>query len=909
MIEAAAPPSTPVLPATPYVGLVPYGEQDAAFFFGRDEEEGIVAGNLRASRLTILYGTSGVGKSSLLQAGVVHDLRQQALAKVAEERERSAFAICAFSAWRDDPLPRLVETIRASAVEASGTELPAWRPDEPLVDAVRGWTESVRTLLVVLDQFEDYFLYHPDENGEDTFAVEFPRLVNEPNLRLNFLLSIREDAWAKLDRFEGRIPRLFANYVRIEHLRPDAAAQAIERPVAEWNRHRPDGEEPWSVEPALVQAVIDATAAGRLVLAESGNGVEPGAASAEAIEAPFLQLVMERLWRATAADGSHGLTVARLQSLGGAERIVETHLHDALGALGQHEKAAAADLFRYLVTRSKTKIAHSASDLAEWTRRPEPEVTAVLEKLCRGESGRILRPVPPPNETEAMRYELFHDVLAEPILDWRRGYEHRRARRRWAALGASLLALVAVFAGLGIWALIEQGHAQSRAHELRVFNGRLQATNARLRKKRNRLATQLETKQAKTSATLSRLQATKHELQLEVVALRASRKELTRTISALQTQNSKLATNITHLNSANGSVAATINRLHRGYDRIATKLLSLDQTKQMLTSDASVLKKARADLTRQDGEIRRQNLRLSRIAAELGYKPPQIGAVLSESYAPPQHHKPTVATRFSTPAEVSAYDALRKKVAELQHKLVALESRHAQEEQLRKENALLRRQRATLGREDKELATTRAKLQVRERRLAQTRAAARAEHTRLRTEARAAHAALRARAHTLALQQKAVGSLQSRDNGQVAQIGDLQEQIDQDRSENARLLTFLRAATNKLVQAAEAPAQDPALAGLLAVEAFRVTPDKPNDAAYPGTYNALWLALSRLDESAALQLIAPVASSTGKIGTTQSTRLKQSICNLVARAFTEPEWKSFLPAGAPYPSELDHPCT
>ena len=49
---------------------------------------------------------------------------------------------------------------------------------------------------------------------------------------MNFVLSIREDAWAKLDRFEGRIPRLFANYVRVEHLDRDAAREAIEGPIA-----------------------------------------------------------------------------------------------------------------------------------------------------------------------------------------------------------------------------------------------------------------------------------------------------------------------------------------------------------------------------------------------------------------------------------------------------------------------------------------------------------------------------------------------------------------------------------------------------------------------------------------------------------------------------------------------------
>ena len=189
---------------TPYVGLVPYFEEDAAFFFGRDEEQEIVAGNLRAARLTILYGASGVGKTSLLHAGVVHDLREQVRANAVGRPERAPFAICAFSAWRDDPLPALVEAMREACCEAlGGDELRPRRTDEPLVEALRAWTERVRPLLVVLDQFEDYFLYHPDEDGEGSFAYEFPRLVNELNLRVNFVLSIREDAWAKLDRFEG----------------------------------------------------------------------------------------------------------------------------------------------------------------------------------------------------------------------------------------------------------------------------------------------------------------------------------------------------------------------------------------------------------------------------------------------------------------------------------------------------------------------------------------------------------------------------------------------------------------------------------------------------------------------------------------------------------------------------------
>ena len=46
---------------------------------------------------------------------------------------------------------------------APGGELDPWRPGEDPVETLRGWTERARKLLVVLDQFEDYFLYHPNE--------------------------------------------------------------------------------------------------------------------------------------------------------------------------------------------------------------------------------------------------------------------------------------------------------------------------------------------------------------------------------------------------------------------------------------------------------------------------------------------------------------------------------------------------------------------------------------------------------------------------------------------------------------------------------------------------------------------------------------------------------------------------
>ena len=462
--------SAPEVPRSPYVGLVPYAEQDADFFFGRDDETRIVSGNLRASDLTLLYGASGVGKTSLLRAGAIHDLRHRARRSELVLSERPPFAVCVFSTWRDEPLPALMETIRAAALATlKGDHLSPWRPGEPVAEALRSWTERVRTLLVVLDQFEDYFLYHPDEAGDGTLAGELPGIVNDANLRVHILLSIREDALAKLDRFKGTIPRLFANYVRVEHLSRAAAREAVEGPLREWNRRQSPSEPPYVLGPGLVDAVLEATATGGITLVRDGSRVSARTSDRERVEAPFLQLVMERLWRDAVAEGSHELTVERLERLGGPQRIVENHLLEAIGSLSPGEQEIAADLFRFLVTSTKTKIAHAASDLGEWTGREEATVEPVLDKLCREEGGRILRRVPPPPAgSGSTRYELYHDVLADPILEWRREYEQERRRRalrrRVLRIGSAVLALVVVISALGIWALVQRNDARRATH-------------------------------------------------------------------------------------------------------------------------------------------------------------------------------------------------------------------------------------------------------------------------------------------------------------------------------------------------------------------------------------------------------------------------------------------------------------
>ncbi|HEX5107941.1 MAG TPA: ATP-binding protein, partial [Vicinamibacterales bacterium] len=407
---------------SPYAGLMPFTEAQAPFFFGRDHEREIIVANLLAAKLTLLYGPSGVGKSSVLDAGVVHQLRRESLD---ETNGSPAHIVVSFRNWRDEPLAALERTIEgATTVKAPGATF---------ADRLDGVTEQIDgDLLLILDQFEEYFMYHPGEEAETSFAAEFSRAVNRQNLRVSFLLSMREDSIAKLDFFKGRIPNLFDNYLRIDRLRRQQAEEAIVRPLEQFNRMFGATEGEYTIEPALVAAVLDQVRANRLGQDEAGRGGvsdkdDPG------IETPHLQLVMTRLWREERQAGSHVLRLATLQRLGGPGEIVKRHVDAALDALTVDERDAAARIFQYLVTPAGTKIALGVEDLAPNADLSPADLRALLVKLSAGDR-RILTPVAPaPDQPTRERYQIFHDVLAEKVLGWRRRYvaaaEQRAAER------------------------------------------------------------------------------------------------------------------------------------------------------------------------------------------------------------------------------------------------------------------------------------------------------------------------------------------------------------------------------------------------------------------------------------------------------------------------------------------------
>jgi hypothetical protein len=427
---------------SPYQGLIPFGEADAEFFFGRDREIRLITANLFAAPLTLLYGPSGVGKSSVLRAGVVHQLRR-----------RDDLLVIIFTAWSGDPAADLKAAVSAAAspIAPPGLELPD--PSQPLDEFLTVLADRLdRQVMIILDQFEEYFRYHP---ADDSFAAEFPRAVNRASADIRFLASFRDDALSKLDRFKGRIPNLFSNYLRIEHLDERGAHEAINKPLEQWSRVVEPDLPAYTIEPELEAVVIQRVKTGRVALGQAGRGLAQVAPDLPAgIETPYLQLVLTRLWNEERRLDLRTLRLDTFATLGGAEQIVRSHLDEVmLLRLTDEQWEDALLVFQYLVTPSGAKHAYKPADLPKMVHLDAQRVESLLQRLSEPES-RLLRTVDIGGETG---YEIYHDVLAQAFLDWRNRNLHEGSQ--------ALLGLLAI--PLKIHAALRRKLARLRRDRLR----------------------------------------------------------------------------------------------------------------------------------------------------------------------------------------------------------------------------------------------------------------------------------------------------------------------------------------------------------------------------------------------------------------------------------------------------------
>src|SRR5437870_1451946 len=138
-VSSEAPPVIAAAPvARPYKFLDYYTEQDARLFFGREQEIDAICSQINAHRTFILHGRSGVGKSSILRAGLMPRLKSEG---------HLVFVIRSFT----DPVHQMLHSLsEALNVEADGALNPT------LTDLIAR-VEDGRCVIFFLDQFEEFF--------------------------------------------------------------------------------------------------------------------------------------------------------------------------------------------------------------------------------------------------------------------------------------------------------------------------------------------------------------------------------------------------------------------------------------------------------------------------------------------------------------------------------------------------------------------------------------------------------------------------------------------------------------------------------------------------------------------------------------------------------------------------------
>jgi len=248
--------SATIDPENPWLGLSSYTEESRAYFHGRDEEAAELARRVQRKLLTVLFGQSGLGKTSLVRAGLAPRLRGEGYCPVyvrvdyapdspspSEQIKQAIFrATEAAGHW----------TRPGSAVEGESL----WEFLHHRGDLLRDATGRTLLPLLIFDQFEEIFtLGQADDAGRlraKRFLDDLADLVeNRPPAELErrleqdeavaedydfaradyrILIALREDYLAHLEGLKGAMPSITQNRMRLARMTGAQALSAVVKP-------------------------------------------------------------------------------------------------------------------------------------------------------------------------------------------------------------------------------------------------------------------------------------------------------------------------------------------------------------------------------------------------------------------------------------------------------------------------------------------------------------------------------------------------------------------------------------------------------------------------------------------------------------------------------------------------------
>ncbi|MBS0394359.1 MAG: hypothetical protein JSR54_07000 [Proteobacteria bacterium] len=413
-----APPSESTVDArNPWLGLASFTEETRDYFYGREEEVAELARRVQRKLLTVLFGQSGLGKTSILRAGLVPRLRGQGYCPV--------YVRIDYGREAPEPAEQIKEAIARTArrsgewtqagVAVQGESL--WEFLHHRDDVLRDEQGQTLVPLLIFDQFEEIFtLAQSDDFGRARaarFIADLADLVeNRPPKefearleqddsaaeRFDFarsdyrvLISLREDYLAPLEGLKASMPSVTQNRLRLAPMTGRQALEAVLKPGR------------GLVSQEVAEAIVRFVAGG----AEIANAeVEPS----------LLSLICRELNDTRLAQGKAEISLDLLA--GSHETILanfyERSLADQPASVRRiiEDELLTESGFRENVAEERLRSLFAAAGAA-----PEALATLVNRRLLRIEERLDVR-----------RVELTHDVLCS-VVKGSRDVRHEREAR------------------------------------------------------------------------------------------------------------------------------------------------------------------------------------------------------------------------------------------------------------------------------------------------------------------------------------------------------------------------------------------------------------------------------------------------------------------------------------------------
>jgi hypothetical protein len=394
-----------------YPGAKPFETSQQHIFYGRDDDTLRLHRLVKIEPLVVLYAKSGMGKSSVLNAGLIP--------AVELEGDYTPYSI-RFRAWTKDKkeMPALITRQKITTEGSAKTFLDTLISDEPSLwhDLKEMQIEGKKKALLVFDQFEELFTYPTDaiyafktEMAEvlyskipqryrdvlekqiesDTFALtnEQFSLLQEP-LELRVVVAIRSDRMSLLNGLTDSLQTILKNLFELPPLSIEAAEKAILEPA-----HQKQGEfssPPFDFEPAAIQKII-----GFLTQNKS-----------ERIESTQLQIICQSVEMRVTTEGQ----IIKESELGDLNLVIENYYYNQLKQLGDDAAQLPARKFieEGLIFEEEQRRLSIYEGLIERVYGITPETLKILV------DARLLRAEP--SMQGGYTYELSHDTLVAPIL-------------------------------------------------------------------------------------------------------------------------------------------------------------------------------------------------------------------------------------------------------------------------------------------------------------------------------------------------------------------------------------------------------------------------------------------------------------------------------------------------------------